>query len=108
MFGRDEPARARRVLGRVRQCDDAAVRVSEEVELLLAEVRAQLLDVGDVVGGRVRAGVVRRVGAGGSARVEQDERERVAEPGEVREVAATRSRGRPGWQTSSGPDPSRR
>ena len=73
--------------GRVRERDDAAVRVAEHVELLLAEVHAQLLDVGDVVGGRVRARVLGRSEPRGAARVEQDERERLAEPAEVGEVA---------------------
>ena len=85
--GRDQPADPLGMRCRVRERDDAAVRVAEQVELLDAEVLTQLLDVRDVVGRRVRARVLRRVGVGGAARIEHDERARRAEAAQVREVA---------------------
>jgi hypothetical protein len=48
--------------GRVRGGDHAAVRVAEEEHSLQPEVSSQLVEVGDVVGGLVRAGVGGAVG----------------------------------------------
>ena len=57
---RDDPAGGLRMRGAVRERDHAAVRVTEHVEALLAEMDSQLLDVRDVIRRRVRALVVGR------------------------------------------------
>ena len=66
--------------------DHAAVRVAEQEHPLEPEVRAQLVEVCDVVGGLVCARVGRTVGALGPPGVEHDERERRAEAREIAEV----------------------
>ena len=71
---------------RVGHRDDAAVRVTEEVDPLEAEIEAQLFDVVDVVLDRVRLRVGGPVRATGSARVEEHELEPLVEPAEVAEV----------------------
>src|SRR4029453_15211524 len=83
----DKSARARGVLRRVPHRHDASMRVPEQVELLLAEVDAQLLHVGHVVRGRVRARILRRRRPSGAARVEQDESERLAQAADVGEIS---------------------
>ena len=61
--------------------DEAAVRVTEQVHFLEAELHAQLFQVGDVAAERIRLRATRSAGA---ARVEEHERERLAEAAEIR------------------------
>ncbi len=75
------------MLGGVGDRDDAAVGVAEQIEALDAEVGAQLLEIGDVVGRLVGARVDGPVGALGAARVQLHEREGGTEAGKVAEVA---------------------
>jgi hypothetical protein len=65
--------------------DDTAVGVAEQRDPLEPEVGAQLFEIGDVVIGRVRTRIGRTVRPLGAARIEQDEREALAEAGEVAE-----------------------
>src|SRR5262245_25996444 len=73
--------------GRVGGGDHAAVGMPEKVHPLEPEVRSQLVEIGNVVGGRVRAGVARAVRVLGAAGMEQDQGEVLAEPGQIAEIA---------------------
>src|SRR5262245_56401381 len=65
--------------------DASAVREPEQIELLDAQVPPQCFDVGDIRGERIVAG---RIGSVRASGVEQQELERVVEPGEVLELGA--------------------
>ena len=65
---------------RVRRGDETAVREPEQVDLLFAEVDAQLLDVSDVVLEKV---CLRFGAAAGTARVDQQQRSRRVEAAEI-------------------------
>jgi hypothetical protein len=68
------------------------MRVAEQQHPLDPEVFAQLVEVAGVILGPLRAGIGGPLGALGAAWVEQDEREALAEPGEVAEVAGREPR----------------
>ena len=83
--GEDELPHAIGMGGRIGGGDHPAVGEAEQVDLLLAERGAQLLEVGDVVVERVRVGGAALLRA---ARVEEQQRARRPEPGEVAELRA--------------------
>ena len=89
--------------GRIGGGDHPAVGVSEQVDLLLAERRAQLLEVGDVVVECVRVGGAALPRA---ARVQKQQRARRPSPARSPN-SVPENPGPPGWQSSSGPFPRR-
>src|SRR5581483_1475144 len=81
-----ELAHARRIGRRVRDRDDAPVRMPEQVDLLELEVVAQLVEIRYVVGDAVAGGIARPRRVARPARVEHDEGPVGAEAREVAEV----------------------
>ncbi len=78
--------------GCVRLCHHASVRVPEQQQALLAQVRAQLIDVGDVVVDLVGPGIGRPIGTARAARVEHDQGELLPQAGEVGEIGRGEAR----------------